>query len=164
MLGGLLEDSYSQAEDKVPVMGDIPLLGNLFRSENRSRKKTNLMVFLRPVVVRDAAASDALMLDRYESIRALQQAVQPAPARSCVRSPARPYCRHCAPRRPIHRSSLPTPTEAPPMRHPALRLRPRRPAAAGTMASSSCSGMAPRPTRPRSARCCATRRAAVAAA
>jgi hypothetical protein len=74
VLGGLLEDSYSQAEDKVPVMGDIPVvLGNLFRSENRSRKKTNLMVFLRPVVVRDSMTSDALMLDRYEAIRALQQ-------------------------------------------------------------------------------------------
>ena len=45
VLGGLLEDSYQQAEDKVPLMGDIPVLGNLFRSENRSRKKTNLMVF-----------------------------------------------------------------------------------------------------------------------
>jgi general secretion pathway protein D len=80
VLGGLLEDSYSQAEDKVPLMGDIPVVGNLFRSENRSRKKTNLMVFLRPVVVRDAAASDALMLDRYDAIRALQQATQPAPS------------------------------------------------------------------------------------
>ncbi len=49
----------------------------LFRSENRSRKKTNLMVFLRPVVVRDSMTSDALMTDRYEAIRALQQVVQP---------------------------------------------------------------------------------------
>jgi general secretion pathway protein D len=100
VLGGLLEDSYSQAEDKVPVMGDIPLLGNLFRSENRSRKKTNLMVFLRPVVVRDAAASDALMLDRYESIRALQQAVQPAPStvmRSVSGAPVLPPLRPTAP-------------------------------------------------------------------
>jgi general secretion pathway protein D len=78
VLGGLLEDSYAQAEDKVPLLGDVPVVGNLFRSENRSRKKTNLMVFLRPVVVRDAAASDALMIDRYESIRALQQQVQPS--------------------------------------------------------------------------------------
>lgn len=78
VLGGLLEDSYSQAEDKVPLLGDIPGLGNLFRSENRSRKKTNLMVFLRPVVVRDAAASDALMMDRYDSIRAAQHHLQPA--------------------------------------------------------------------------------------
>ena len=77
VIGGLLEDSYSQAEDKVPLMGDIPVLGNLFRSENRSRKKTNLMVFLRPIVVRDNATSDALMMDRYEAIRGLQQATQP---------------------------------------------------------------------------------------
>lgn len=80
VIGGLLEDSYSQAEDKVPLLGDLPVVGRFFRSENRSRKKTNLMVFLRPVVVRDAAASDALMQDRYESIRALQQAVQPEPS------------------------------------------------------------------------------------
>ena len=77
VIGGLLEDSYSQAEDKVPVMGDIPVVGALFRSENRSRKKTYLMVFLRPVVVRDSMTSDALMTDRYEAIRALQQVVQP---------------------------------------------------------------------------------------
>ena len=96
VLGGLLEDSYQQAEDKVPLMGDIPLLGNLFRSENRSRKKTNLMVFLRPVVVRDAAASDALMLDRYDAIRALQQAAQPAPStvlRSVSGAPVLPALR-----------------------------------------------------------------------
>ena len=96
VLGGLLEDSYSQAEDKVPLMGDIPVVGNLFRSENRSRKKTNLMVFLRPVVVRDAAASDALMLDRYDAIRALQQATQPAPSavmRSVSGAPVLPALR-----------------------------------------------------------------------
>ncbi len=78
VLGGLLEDSYAQAEDKVPLLGDVPIVGNLFRSENRARKKTNLMVFLRPVVVRNAAASDALMVDRYEAIRALQQQAQPS--------------------------------------------------------------------------------------
>ena len=80
VIGGLLEDSYSQGQDKVPVMGDIPVLGNLFRSENRTRNKTNLMVFLRPIVVRDNATSDALMMDRYEAIRALQQNTQPAPS------------------------------------------------------------------------------------
>lgn len=80
VIGGLLEDSYSQGEDKVPVMGDIPVVGALFRSENRSRKKTNLMVFLRPVVVRDNNTNDALVADRYEAIRALQQVVQPEPS------------------------------------------------------------------------------------
>lgn len=79
VIGGLLEDSYAQAEDKVPLLGDLPVVGHFFRSENRSRKKTNLMVFLRPQVIRDAAASDALMVDRYEAIRALQQATQPSP-------------------------------------------------------------------------------------
>ena len=100
VIGGLLEDSYSQAEDKVPVMGDIPVVGALFRSENRSRKKTNLMVFLRPVVVRDAATSDALMLDRYESIRALQQVVQPTPSavmNSISGAPVLPALRPAAP-------------------------------------------------------------------
>ncbi|CAN7218433.1 type II secretion system secretin GspD [Acidovorax sp. LjRoot117] len=80
VIGGLLEDSYQQGQDKVPVMGDLPVVGNLFRSETRSRNKTNLMVFLRPIVVRDNATSDALMVDRYEAIRALQQATQPAPS------------------------------------------------------------------------------------
>lgn len=77
VLGGLLQDDYSQSEDKVPLLGDLPGVGSLFRSENRSRRKTNLMVFLRPVVVRDAAAADALMMDRYDVIRAAQQGLQP---------------------------------------------------------------------------------------
>ena len=77
VLGGLLQDEYSGNQEKVPGLGDIPLFGNLFKGETRSRKKTNLMVFLRPVVVRDAAASDALSLDRYEAMRATQQRAQP---------------------------------------------------------------------------------------
>ena len=79
VIGGLLEDTYSQGEDKVPVMGDLPVVGNLFRSENRSRRKTNLMIFLRPIVVRDNATSEALVVDRYEAIRALQRTTQPTP-------------------------------------------------------------------------------------
>ena len=77
VLGGLLQDESANNEDKVPGLGDVPLFGNLFRSETRSRKKTNLMVFLRPVVVRDAAALDNLSMGRYESMRADQTAVQP---------------------------------------------------------------------------------------
>ncbi len=77
VLGGLLSDEYSGNQEKVPGLGDLPLFGNLFKSETRSRKKTNLMVFLRPVVVRDAAATDALSLDRYEQMRSAQQRTQP---------------------------------------------------------------------------------------
>ncbi|MBT9511394.1 MAG: type II secretion system secretin GspD [Acidovorax sp.] len=80
VIGGLLEDTYSQGEDKVPLMGDLPVVGSLFKSENRKRNKTNLMIFLRPIVVRDTATSDALVVDRYEAIRALQQNTQPAPS------------------------------------------------------------------------------------
>ena len=58
-------------------LGDVPLLGWLFKSEGRSRKKSNLMVFLRPVVVRDAAASDALSNSRYLQMMGLQQNAQP---------------------------------------------------------------------------------------
>lgn len=81
VLGGLLSDDYAGGQDRVPGLADIPLFGNLFKSESRSRKKTNLMVFLRPVVIRDAAASDRLALDRYELMRANQQSAQPEPSR-----------------------------------------------------------------------------------
>jgi len=77
VLGGLLSDEYSGNTEKVPGLGDVPLFGNLFKSETRSRKKTNLMVFLRPVVLRDASATDTLTLDRYELMRATQQGAQP---------------------------------------------------------------------------------------
>ena len=77
VLGGLLQDEYSGNQEKVPGLGDVPVFGNLFKSESRSRKKTNLMVFLRPVVVRDAAASTALSMDRYDLMRTNQQQNQP---------------------------------------------------------------------------------------
>ncbi|OGB53994.1 MAG: type II secretion system protein GspD [Burkholderiales bacterium RIFOXYD12_FULL_59_19] len=81
VLGGLLQDEYSGNEEKVPGLGDVPLFGNLFKSEARTRKKTNLMVFLRPVVVRDAQATDRLSMDRYDLMRAGLEAAQPAPSR-----------------------------------------------------------------------------------
>ena len=69
VLGGLVQDNVQSVQDKVPLLGDIPILGNLFRYESRIRTKTNLMVFLRPVVLRDAQASASLTGDRYEYIR-----------------------------------------------------------------------------------------------
>ncbi len=80
VLGGLLQDTYAGNEDKVPGLGDVPIFGNLFKSESRSRKKTNLMVFLRPVVLRDARATSSLSLDRYEQMRAIQKDAQPVPS------------------------------------------------------------------------------------
>jgi general secretion pathway protein D len=79
VLGGLLQDDYAGNQDKVPGVSEVPFFGNLFKSEARSRKKTNLMVFLRPVVVRDAAATDRLSLDRYDLMRAGVKDAQPVP-------------------------------------------------------------------------------------
>ena len=78
VLGGLIQDDVQDGEDKVPGLGDIPLLGNLFRYEKRKHVKTNLMVFLRPVVLRNAAASESLTGDRYDYIRNVQGKTQMA--------------------------------------------------------------------------------------
>ena len=77
VLGGLLQDDFTGTQEKVPGLGDLPFFGALFKSEARKRKKTNLMVFLRPVVVRDASASDRLSNDRYDQMRTKQIDAQP---------------------------------------------------------------------------------------
>ncbi len=81
VLGGLMKDEYSDGDDRVPGLASIPLIGNLFKSESRKRVKTNLMVFLRPIIIRDQRSADQLTLDRYDAIRALQQNAQPDPSR-----------------------------------------------------------------------------------
>ena len=100
VLGGLLQDEYAGNQEKVPGLADVPWFGNLFKSESRSRKKTNLMVFLRPVVVRDAATTQALSSERYEQMRNTQRIVQPEPSSTmpinegpCVAGSARQACR-----------------------------------------------------------------------
>jgi general secretion pathway protein D len=80
VLGGLLQDDFTGTQEKVPGLGDLPFFGSLFKSEARKRKKTNLMVFLRPVVVRDASATDRLSNDRYEQMRTKQIDAQPEPS------------------------------------------------------------------------------------
>ncbi len=77
VLGGLLQDDTNNNQEKVPGLGNMPFFGNLFKAESRRRKKTNLMVFLRPVVVRDGAATEALSRGRYELMRIDQQGFQP---------------------------------------------------------------------------------------
>ena len=77
VLGGLIEDTVQNGEEKVPGLGDLPFVGNLFKYQNRKRVKTNLMVFLRPTVVRSNEQSVNLAGDRYEMIRKVEQASQP---------------------------------------------------------------------------------------
>ena len=69
VLGGLIQDDVRDGQDKVPLLGDIPLLGGLFRYDKRQRVKTNLMVFLRPYVLKDAESSASLTDSRYSYIR-----------------------------------------------------------------------------------------------
>ncbi|MEJ1172328.1 type II secretion system secretin GspD [Variovorax sp. CCNWLW235] len=85
MLGGLLSDTYGNATEKIPLAGDIPIVGNLFKNEVRSRDKKNLMMFLRPVVMRDGVATEAFANDRYDEIRTLQRQLQPDPANVMLR-------------------------------------------------------------------------------
>ncbi len=80
VLGGLIEDTFEEKKSKIPLLGDIPLLGALFRSETREKRRTNLMVFLRPVVMRDADATTKFSVDRYEQMRGRQQEAQPEPS------------------------------------------------------------------------------------
>jgi len=77
VLGGLIEDTEGDGEEKVRGLGDIPVLGNLFKYRTRTRVKTNLMVFLRPVVVRSKESSNSLAMDRYEYMRAAGAVGQP---------------------------------------------------------------------------------------
>jgi general secretion pathway protein D len=69
VLGGLMQDTVTESEDRVPGLGAIPLLGNLFKSRSGSRQKSNLLVFLRPKILRDQSATEAISASKYNEIR-----------------------------------------------------------------------------------------------
>lgn len=72
VLGGLIDDKVSDTRDKVPFLGDIPLLGSLFRYRTASKSKRNLMVFLHPTILRDAESADYYSRSKYDDSRAAQ--------------------------------------------------------------------------------------------
>lgn len=76
VLGGLMQDNVSSNDSKIPGLGDIPGLGALFRSNSRTATKTDLMVFLRPLVVRTQEQGTALSQQRYDAMRGLQDEAQ----------------------------------------------------------------------------------------
>lgn len=88
-LGGLVEDTYSGGQEKVPLLGDIPYLGQFFRYDSRKRGKTNLIVFLRPVILRDASSIAGLSADRYNYIIGQQRDLD-SPDRLMRREPGAP--------------------------------------------------------------------------
>jgi len=76
-LGGLVRDSTSDGVEKVPLLGDIPFIGYLFRYDTRKLSKVNLMVFLRPVVLRDSAAYSGFTAERYRLMLGEQEKFKP---------------------------------------------------------------------------------------
>jgi len=76
VLGGLIKDNLSESVSKVPLLGDIPILGLLFRNTHTVTDKTNLMIFLRPEIVRDQRTSLQLTNSKYSYIRGLQEDIE----------------------------------------------------------------------------------------
>ncbi|MCW8995944.1 MAG: type II secretion system secretin GspD [Psychromonas sp.] len=74
VIGGLIDESVNETVDKVPLLGDIPLLGYLFRSTKSSTEKRNLMIFIRPTIIRDDQTMSDLSMRKYSLIRGVQQA------------------------------------------------------------------------------------------
>jgi len=72
VLGGLIDEDVQQSESKVPLLGDIPVLGHLFRSTSTSKKKRNLMVFIKPTIMRDGGVMNEVSQRKYNYMRAQQ--------------------------------------------------------------------------------------------
>lgn len=72
VLGGLIDEDVQESVSKVPLLGDIPILGHLFKSTSSTKRKRNLMVFLKPTIVRDGATMNAISHRKYNYMRALQ--------------------------------------------------------------------------------------------
>lgn len=111
ILGGLLDHADSNQLEKVPVLGDIPGLGALFRSRSRSRSKTNLMVFLRPTILRDPADAQRETAFRYDYIRG--QSLQLGGAEAALDALVRDYLRSQPPTLPAAPPPEPVPQQQP---------------------------------------------------
>ncbi|HEY8521196.1 MAG TPA: type II secretion system secretin GspD [Gammaproteobacteria bacterium] len=107
VLGGLIDDTLRQAEQRVPGLGRIPGLGWLFRARNTERVKTNLMVFIRPTILRDTVDARFETTSKYSYLRELQ--------RQQAQSPIRLMRRDRAPELPeLPPQMFETPEEPPP--------------------------------------------------
>ena len=79
VLGGLIQDSFADGSDRVPVLGSLPVIGALFRYDTRARSKVNLLIFLKPTVVRTDSQGRALTSERYDYIMGEQEKSRPDP-------------------------------------------------------------------------------------
>jgi general secretion pathway protein D len=128
VLGGLLKDEYGGNLSQVPFLGDLPLVGPLFRSDSRTRIKSNLMVFLRPLIIRNQEDLTALSVDRYDLIRAAQKGVG-QPRQSVIMpindAPVAPKAPTPVPGTPFRNGSVPPPLSWPePLPPPASQTSP----------------------------------------
>ena len=73
VLGGLIQDNVSENVSKVPLLGDIPWIGRLFRSTSKNQNKTHLMVFLKPTIIRDDKTLLGATAEKYRGVRSMQQ-------------------------------------------------------------------------------------------
>jgi general secretion pathway protein D len=89
VLGGLIQDELDTGSNKVPLLGDIPIAGALFRYDSRARTKTNLMIFIKPSVLRNGADGRPLTSERYDYLRGEQERQSP-PARLFWGDPTQP--------------------------------------------------------------------------
>ncbi|OEC59258.1 MULTISPECIES: type II secretion system secretin GspD [Pseudomonadaceae] len=113
VLGGLIQDDVTRSESKVPLLGDMPLVGGLFRSSKDVNVKRNLMVFLRPSVVRDGTRLADLSQEKYLDLR--QQAAGSSAQRSLPQEPAQLFksTRAAAPAAPVATAPAPVPAPRP---------------------------------------------------
>src|SRR5690606_29471026 len=81
VLGGLIQDDQQATIDKVPLLGDLPFLGALSRYESRNRRRPNLIVFLRPVILKDDRTAASITADRYEFTRGIQGRMKVPPGK-----------------------------------------------------------------------------------
>ncbi|MCD6027243.1 MAG: gspD, partial [Solimicrobium sp.] len=79
VLGGLMNDNVNGKNDQVPILGNIPIIGNLFKYRQKERKKRNLLVFLRPTVLRNMDQSNSVSVNRYDYMRAAARAEEDSP-------------------------------------------------------------------------------------
>ena len=73
VIGGLIDDSFSETQFKVPCLGDIPLLGHLFKTTGRGDEKTNLFVFITPRVVKNPAEAQAILRSKKKEIEEIKE-------------------------------------------------------------------------------------------
>lgn len=92
VLGGLIDDTVQESISKVPLLGDIPIIGHLFKSTSTSKSKTNLMVFIRPTIIRDGVTMNDISQKKYQYIRAqqLERQSQGIPLMPNTKGPALP--------------------------------------------------------------------------